>query len=116
MFNLLESPKIEDSGISFYEGDTFSISFVLDLTYTDGTEYTIEETDIIKFKVVKKSSNETIYDEELTGITGNTVIWSVDEALTSLFTSGYYRFGMQLVSSKIKTLIPPTEIYVREVI
>jgi len=116
MFNLLQSPQITDDSISFYEGDTFSISFNIKLTYSDGTEYNLVESDIIKFKVVRGFDGKEIYNEELTNNTSNVILWTVDEDLSKLFKTGFYKFGMQLVSDNIKTLIPPTEIYVREVI
>ena len=101
-----ESPRFVSDTLVFYQGDTFDIEFVFDIT-AEGVPVVIGENDKIVFEFYRQCSLPDTVITEIPGaeIESNTAVLHWTKELTDQFRRGIYVYRIRLVSDGITSTI-----------
>lgn len=97
------SPMFIENTIYYYVGDTFQVSFFLDLKDETGSSIEILSSDTVTFEFYN-SSDMLVYVAEMSSIEGNTVLLDWTDNVTDKFKKGVYTYRVKLNSEYVTTI------------
>ena len=87
------SPRIANGVLLWYEGDTFDLTFRLELTDQDGEPVEIQSSDSVTVKFYD-STFANVKTFSFTNIQSNTIVLDFDQTATALFPRGKYTYDV----------------------
>jgi len=85
------SPEIVAGELRFCQGDTFTVTFFLDLRDQDGTPVDLKESDVVTLQIFNRS-HEAVETVTYTGIPDSQFSLVVTDALSKKMPAGQYTY------------------------
>lgn len=110
--NARRSPRLVNGIIRWYEGDTFTLKFNINLKDENGDPIDILTQDAYLIEI-RNASNEVVYQTAGNLANGSFELY-VDNTLTTIFTAGEYRYDIRIYLSErdISTIVKSNTIIV----
>lgn len=98
------SPELVAGELRFYEGDTFAVTFVLELTDQDGAAVAITEEDVVKLTIYDRRHREV---ETFTygGLSDNRFALVMTETLSKKMPAGAYTYRIAVSHGGDRTTV-----------
>lgn len=96
--NTPTSPRVENNTLYWYEGDSFTITWILTLL-KDNITYIYQPTDKLVFGFYDRTPNhKKIHEFEFTNIPStNTVVLEFSNAVSNKFKAGHYYYCIKII-------------------
>lgn len=90
------SPRVTEGRLYWYEGDTFAMDILLDLTDQDGEPLDIGAGDTLTLTFYNHAG-KPVHSVTYSSITGNKVTLTVDETVSGKFAKGEYTYDARYI-------------------